>query len=164
LRLPSLNHLVGAREQHCGNIDTDRPRGFQVDDQIELGGPLNGQIAGLLAFEDAAGINTKLTKRPMLSDAVSSFGGRRYVRAQDELHDLLDVLENVRRAIRQQDARQISRCNIHGIADPHNLFDVEIKRLAPLADQMRELDPDHGILSIDKLTIGSNYGGLALTI
>jgi hypothetical protein len=33
---------------------------LQVDDQLELGGALNGQIAGLLAFEDAAGIDAGL--------------------------------------------------------------------------------------------------------
>src|SRR6266436_7048512 len=46
-----FDHLVGAGEEGFRNRETDRFRGFEVDDQLELGRLLNGQITRLLTFD-----------------------------------------------------------------------------------------------------------------
>ena len=39
---PSLNDLIRARQQQLRNRDSKRLRGLQVDDEVELGGSLDG--------------------------------------------------------------------------------------------------------------------------
>src|SRR6516164_1435395 len=73
---PSLDHLVGAGEQRRGHIDAEHPGRWQVDHQIELSGQLDRQIAGLLALEDAAGIDAEnavafIGVRPIAHQAAS---------------------------------------------------------------------------------------------
>jgi hypothetical protein len=46
--------LVGALDRHW-HIDTERLRGFEVDDQLDLGGLLDGQVRRSGAVEDLAG-------------------------------------------------------------------------------------------------------------
>ena len=43
-RLHSLDHLVGEREQLWRNFQAERLRGFEIDNQLELGRLLDGQV------------------------------------------------------------------------------------------------------------------------
>src|ERR1700745_4120449 len=56
----SFDHLVGAGEQHGRHVEPERAGGRQIDDEIELGRLYHRQIGGLLAFQDASGIDTNL--------------------------------------------------------------------------------------------------------
>src|SRR5215217_2206992 len=49
----SLDHLVGAGEDERRQLDAERPGGAQVDDQVEVVGPLHGDGARRLAAQDA---------------------------------------------------------------------------------------------------------------
>jgi hypothetical protein len=44
-----FDHLVGAGEQRRRHIDVECLRSPQINDQLELRGPLDGQVAGPLA-------------------------------------------------------------------------------------------------------------------
>ena len=48
-----LDHLVGARDDCCWKLDTDRRGGFEVDGEVVLGRCLHRQVGRLLALEDA---------------------------------------------------------------------------------------------------------------
>jgi len=52
----SIDHLVGAGEQHRGHLEAERPRRFEVDDQLVLRWRLHRQIGWLLAFQDAVDV------------------------------------------------------------------------------------------------------------
>ena len=57
-----FDYLVGAR-QGRRDFESERLGGFQVDDEVELGGPLHWQIARLLASENAADVSARETMR-----------------------------------------------------------------------------------------------------
>src|SRR5215831_979646 len=59
----SLDHLVGQREQFVRNLQAERLRSFEIDNQLELGWLLHGKIAGLLAPENAGHVDAGLAKR-----------------------------------------------------------------------------------------------------
>ena len=46
---PSFDDLVGAGEQRRRHLEAERPGGWQVDDQLELGGLGHRQLRWLLA-------------------------------------------------------------------------------------------------------------------
>src|SRR5204863_9433173 len=48
----SLDHLVGAGEHRGGEVQAERLGGFQIDDQLVLGGLLNRQVGGLGALKN----------------------------------------------------------------------------------------------------------------
>src|SRR6478672_2219020 len=50
-----FDHLVGTHEQRVRHGQGECVGGFQVNDQIELGGLLNWKIAGLVATKDSIG-------------------------------------------------------------------------------------------------------------
>src|SRR5919197_6677139 len=54
----SLDDPIRAEPERPGNRETQRPGGFQVDHQLELGGLLYGQLARLGTFEDLDVIST----------------------------------------------------------------------------------------------------------
>ena len=46
----SFYDLVGAGEQRRRQVDVKRPGGFEIDDEFQPSGLLNGEITGLLAL------------------------------------------------------------------------------------------------------------------
>ena len=60
---PLLDHLVGAAEQRQRHVEAERLGGPEIEDQLDLRGLLDRQVSGLLAFENAAGVDAALTVR-----------------------------------------------------------------------------------------------------
>src|SRR2546426_6694985 len=54
----SLDDLVGPDQQRLGNRQAERPGGLEVDDQLELGRLLDGEIGRLGAFENLVDIGS----------------------------------------------------------------------------------------------------------
>jgi hypothetical protein len=57
-----FDHLVGECEQPDRHVEPKRPRGPEVDDQLELGRPHDRQVGGLLAVSvsnAAASVNVR---------------------------------------------------------------------------------------------------------
>jgi hypothetical protein len=48
------------------HVEAERPGGLEVDDQFEFVGELDRQIAGLLALEDAAGVDAQAVVRRLI--------------------------------------------------------------------------------------------------
>src|SRR5262249_12440183 len=57
-RCRSLDHLVGAGEQRWRDFELERFGGLHIDHQVELGGPVDWQVARRCAFEDSSGIES----------------------------------------------------------------------------------------------------------
>ena len=57
----SLDHLVGEREQPVRNLEAERLRRLEIDDQFELRWLLNGKIGGLFTFKDTTGAKSDLS-------------------------------------------------------------------------------------------------------
>src|SRR6516164_11369485 len=58
---PSLDHLVGERNQLVGNLDAERLGGLEVNDQLELDWRLHRQIARCFAAQDAIEVRRRAT-------------------------------------------------------------------------------------------------------
>src|SRR6266576_4197363 len=59
----SFNHLVGACEQRCRDVQAERPSSLGVDHQLELDRLHHRQVRRLSALEDSTGVDTDLTPR-----------------------------------------------------------------------------------------------------
>src|SRR5262249_42880330 len=57
----SFDHLVGAGEQWQRDSDAEGLGGLEIDDQLDLGGLLDGQITRLFALENFADVNADQT-------------------------------------------------------------------------------------------------------
>jgi len=96
----SFDHLVGAPEQWQPDSHPKCCSGFEVDEQLYLGGLQNWQIGGLVAVENAASVDTaqpvyvreihsiahQATCRSKLAVAMN----RRHLVAKPERSELLD--------------------------------------------------------------------------
>src|SRR6516162_58348 len=60
---PSLDHLVGKREQIIGYVQPKRLCRLQVNKQLELGRPQHRQVLGLYTLENAASVTADLAVR-----------------------------------------------------------------------------------------------------
>src|SRR5215831_3929736 len=67
----SFDHLIGEREQPVWNLEAERLRGLEVDDQLEFGRHQHGQVGRFFALEDAARVNTGLAKGIRKAGAVA---------------------------------------------------------------------------------------------
>jgi hypothetical protein len=54
-----FNHLVGAAEQRRRHVKAKRPRGNQVDHQLELGRALHRKVGRLGALENAVDVDRR---------------------------------------------------------------------------------------------------------
>ena len=70
----SFDHLVGEQLQRGGNGNSERRRSSEIDDQLELGGLIDRQVAGPLALEDPSGIATSAAICIGLNSVRSSSG------------------------------------------------------------------------------------------
>ena len=59
-RRESFDHLVGANKKSVRYGQPECLRGFEIDDEFELRRPHDWQIAGLLALENAPGVDARL--------------------------------------------------------------------------------------------------------
>src|SRR5580765_4478968 len=59
-RAASFDHLIGADEERCRDVDAELLRRLEIDDQIELGGLHNRKLGGFFTLEDASDIGTCL--------------------------------------------------------------------------------------------------------
>src|SRR5919201_689181 len=57
----SFNHLVSERKQRGRHVDAKRPRGLEIDDQLEFGRLYDRQIRWLFPFENPSHIDPALT-------------------------------------------------------------------------------------------------------
>src|SRR5262245_62848341 len=49
-----FDHIVGKRQQLRRYFEAERPSGLEINNQLEFGGLLDGQFAGMSAFEHLA--------------------------------------------------------------------------------------------------------------
>src|SRR5262245_66035288 len=55
-----FDHLVGEREELVRHVQAERPRGLEVDDQLELGRQYDRKVSWLVPPENTTGIDAGL--------------------------------------------------------------------------------------------------------
>ena len=55
----SFEHLVGTSDKRVGDIETERPRGLEVDAQLDFRALLDRQFAGLFAFKNSSNVDAR---------------------------------------------------------------------------------------------------------
>jgi hypothetical protein len=98
----SLDHLVGAGEQHGRYVEAKRIRGFQVDHQFVLGRRLHREFAWTRAFEDTVNIGGRAPKHVGLFAAIGQETSRdrgllSVIRSRKRSHFLVTVRLRKRR-------------------------------------------------------------------
>src|ERR1700730_717069 len=68
---PLLDHMIRPLQERRRDRQAEGFGGLEVDDQLELGGLLNGQVAGLGALEDLVNIDGEPSVRVTLTRAVA---------------------------------------------------------------------------------------------
>ena len=66
-----FDYFISSSEQRNRHGDPERLRSFEVDYQLHLRGLLDRQIGGLLALEDAAGVEAGKTVRVLDTTSVT---------------------------------------------------------------------------------------------
>ena len=102
-------HFVGPGEQRRPHIEAERLRGFEIDDQLELGRLLYRQITGLRALENSINIGRSAAVlaalcAPLLALAVTGLFSR--YAADKEIASLADIREALQKP---NDRRYIER-------------------------------------------------------
>jgi hypothetical protein len=59
---PSFDYLIGAHEQRGWHVNVEHFGRLQIDEQLGLRGLLNWKFSGLLALENAAGVDALCCK------------------------------------------------------------------------------------------------------
>src|SRR6266700_7303274 len=68
----SFDHLIGAGDEGRGDVEADRGRGFEIDDQLEFGGQLDRQIGRPGAVEDAVDVTRRALEQDTEIDALGN--------------------------------------------------------------------------------------------
>jgi hypothetical protein len=58
-----LDHLIGEGDDSRRDVKADGLRSLQIDDEFQLGGLLDRQVAGLLAPENTAEVDSGVARR-----------------------------------------------------------------------------------------------------
>ena len=66
-----FDQFVGAAEKRQRHGKAERLGGLEIDDQLDVGGLLHRQIRGLLALENAAGVDAGKTERVRITASVA---------------------------------------------------------------------------------------------
>src|SRR6516164_11402809 len=101
---PSLDHLVGERNQLVGNLDAERLGGLEVNDQLELDWRLHRQIAWCFAAQDAIEVRRRATPQICYVAAIGDQAA-----ADGEKGERIDRGHTVARR-RRDDGRTIAGC------------------------------------------------------
>src|SRR5918995_4572311 len=109
----SLDYLVGLSEELLWDVETQRPGGFEVDDQLEGGRLLDRHLRRIGTLEDLSGVNAHQAKGSFearsIADEAAGSGelapriDRRNGMARGQRHDLLALVGEER--IRADDER-----------------------------------------------------------
>src|SRR5437763_2854457 len=72
----SLDHRVGTQRKCWRNVQSEHPRGLEIDDQLIFRRRLDRQVGRLLAFQDASDVHADLMIAAVQVRAVAHQAGR----------------------------------------------------------------------------------------